>query len=77
MSESSLLRTFRRVMGTSPLDHDIRVRIGKAMELLQHEDVRVTEAAFQCGFRDSNYFARQFRKVTGRTPRQFQKSARG
>lgn len=77
MSESSLLRTFRRVMGTSPLDHVIRVRIGKAMELLQHEEVRVTEAAFQCGFRDSNYFARQFRKVTGRTPRQFQRAARG
>jgi AraC-like DNA-binding protein len=71
MSESSLLRTFRQVMGTSPLDHVIRVRIGKAMELLRHGDVRVTEAAFQCGFRDSNYFARQFRKVTGRTPRQF------
>ena len=51
MSESSLLRTFRKVMGTSPLDHVIRVRIGKAMELLRHEDVRVTEAAFQCGFR--------------------------
>ncbi|MEI8244026.1 MAG: AraC family transcriptional regulator [bacterium] len=71
MSESSLLRTFRQVMGTSPLDHVIRVRVGKAMELLRHGDVRVTEAAFQCGFRDSNYFARQFRKVTGRTPRQF------
>jgi len=76
MSESSLLRAFRRVMGTSPLDHVIRVRVGKAMELLRHEDVRVTEAAFQCGFHDSNYFARQFRKIAGRTPRQFQKASR-
>ena len=76
MSESSLLRTFRRVLGTSPLDHVIRVRIGKAMELLQHGNVRVTEAAFQCGFHDSNYFARQFRKVTDRTPRQFQQASR-
>jgi AraC family L-rhamnose operon transcriptional activator RhaR/AraC family L-rhamnose operon regulatory protein RhaS len=76
MSESTLLRTFRRVMGTSPLDHVIRVRVGRAMELLRQEDVRVTEAAFQCGFRDSNYFARQFRQVTGRTPRQFQKTTR-
>ena len=76
MSESSLLRTFRKVMGTSPLDHVIRVRIGKAMELLRHEDVRVTDAAFQCGFHDSNYFARQFHKIAGRTPRQFQQSAR-
>ena len=74
LSESSLLRAFQTVMGTSPLDHVIRVRIGKAMELLRHQDVRVTEASFQCGFHDSNYFTRQFRKVTGRTPRQFQKA---
>lgn len=77
LSESSLLRTFRTVMGTSPLDHIIRVRIDKASELLRHDDVRVTEAAYQCGFHDSNYFARQFRKVTGRTPRQFQRDTRG
>ncbi|MEI6211368.1 MAG: helix-turn-helix domain-containing protein [bacterium] len=76
MSESSLLRTFRQVMGTSPLDHVIRVRISKARELLRHADVRVTEAAFQCGFHDSNYFARQFRQVTGRTPRAYQKASR-
>ena len=74
MSESSLLRTFHKVMGTSPMDHVIRIRVSKAMELLRHGDVRVTEAAFQCGFGDSNYFARQFRKVTGLSPRQFQKS---
>jgi len=77
MSESSLLRAFRTVLGTTPLDHVIRVRIGKASDLLRHDDVRVTEAAFQCGFRDSNYFARQFRKVTGRSPRQFQRDTHG
>ena len=74
MSESSLLRTFQKVMGRSPLDHLIRVRIGKSMELLRHPDVRVTDAAFQCGFHDSNYFTRQFRKITGRTPRQFKQA---
>ena len=46
-------------------------------KVLRHEDVRVTEAAFQCGFHDSNYFARQVRKIAGRTPRQFQKASRG
>jgi len=69
MSESTLLRTFRRVLGRSPIEHVIRVRILHASELLQHGDVRVTEAAFECGFNDSNYFSRQFRKVMGVTPR--------
>jgi AraC-like DNA-binding protein len=75
MSESSLTRMFRRVTGRSPLDHVIRVRIARSQELLLRGDMRITETAFQCGFNDSNYFSRQFKKVTGMTPRAFR--ARG
>lgn len=75
MSESSLTRMFRRVTGRSPMDHVIRVRMARAAELLARGDVRITEAAFQCGFNDSNYFSRQFRKVMGVTPREYR--ARG
>lgn len=70
MSESTLLRTFRRVLGRTPMAHVNHVRILHASELLQRADIRVTEAAFECGFEDSNYFSRQFRKVTGFTPRE-------
>lgn len=70
MSESSLMRQFRRVMGRSPIEHVIRLRVLKAAELLQRSDVRVTEAAFACGFSDSNYFSRQFRRVMGISPRE-------
>ncbi len=75
MSPSTLTRTFHRIMGRSPLDHVIRVRIGRARELLQRADLRITEVAFACGFSDSNYFSRQFRKVTGITPRAFRQHA--
>lgn len=77
MSERSLMRTFRKVMGRSPVDHVIRVRIGKASNLLRNEDIRVTEAAFQCGFNDSSYFSRQFRRITGRSPREFRRFSDG
>ncbi len=71
MSERSFLRHFREVTGCSPADYVIRARIGKAVHLLDEEDHRVpiTEIAFRCGFADSNYFARQFRRVTGTSPR--------
>lgn len=71
MSESTLTRTFHRVLGRSPIEHVIRIRILRAADLLQRGDIRVTEAAYQCGFSDSNYFSRQFRKVMGVSPRQF------
>ena len=71
MSESSLMRTFRRVLNRSPIEHVIRVRVLKAAELLRSGDVRVTEVAFDCGFSDSNYFSRQFRQVMGESPREY------
>lgn len=71
MSESSLMRAFRRVLGRSPIEHVIRVRVLKAAEWLRRGDVRVTEAAYNCGFGDSNYFSRQFRQVMGVSPREY------
>jgi AraC-like DNA-binding protein len=73
MSESTLMRQFRRVMSRSPIDHVIRVRILKAAERLKRGDTRVTEAAFDSGFSDSNYFSRQFRQVLGVSPREYRK----
>lgn len=71
MSESTLMRTFKRVLNRSPIDHVIHVRVQKAAELLKQGDMRITEAAFESGFSDSNYFSRQFRQVMGLSPRDY------
>jgi AraC-like DNA-binding protein len=69
MSESTLLRSFRRVLGHSPIEHVIRLRVAHAEDLLlRREDMRITEVAFESGFLDSNYFSRQFRRITGMSP---------
>jgi AraC-like DNA-binding protein len=73
MSETSLLRTFRRVVQDSPIDYVIRVRIAKAIEMMADPDVRITDVAFRCGFSDGNYFSRTFRKIMGESPREFRK----
>jgi len=71
MSQSSLMRTFQKVFQRSPIDYLIRVRMEKACELLTDEEQRITDVALACGFNDSNYFTRQFRRVTGRSPRDY------
>jgi AraC-like DNA-binding protein len=71
MSERSLTRMFHRITGLAPMEHVIRVRIARARELLLRGDMRITEAAYECGFNDSNYFSRQFKKVVGMTPRSY------
>jgi AraC family L-rhamnose operon transcriptional activator RhaR/AraC family L-rhamnose operon regulatory protein RhaS len=71
MSRRSFLRVFQSATGTSPLAWVIEQRINRACNLLRHTDRRVTEVAFDVGFNDSNYFTRQFRKVTGLSPRDY------
>ena len=73
MSRSSLMRIFREATGVAPIAYLLRLRIQKAMELLRNSDQPVTGVAFETGFHDSNYFARQFRKIAGRSPARYRK----
>lgn len=74
MSESSLTRAFKKYTGYSPGNYLIRLRIKKAETLLQREDQRISEVGSSVGFRDSNYFSRQFHRINGLTPRQYRKN---
>ena len=71
MSRRSFLRVFQSATGTSPLAWVIEQRINRACNLLRHTDRRVTEIAFDVGFNDSNYFTRQFSKITGISPKNY------
>jgi AraC family L-rhamnose operon transcriptional activator RhaR/AraC family L-rhamnose operon regulatory protein RhaS len=73
MSMSSLLRHFKRIHGVSPKRYLLTLKINHAAELLSGTDLSVSEAAFQSGFNDSNYFSREFRRLTGRPPLKYRK----
>lgn len=76
MSKSSLITTFKNATGYSPIDYLIRIRLQRAAELLIETEKPLGEIAVQCGFHDSNYLTRQFRRVYNLTPRQFRKNNR-
>jgi AraC-like DNA-binding protein/mannose-6-phosphate isomerase-like protein (cupin superfamily) len=71
MSRSNLMRVFRKATGQTPIDYLIRLRIQRAMEMLRQSDSSVTEIAFEVGFKDSNYFSRQFRRIEGCSPSEY------
>lgn len=73
MSVRSFFRLFPKVTGDTPNAYQNRLRILRAVEMLELSDKSVTEIAFDCGFQDSNYFSRQFKSIMGIPPSQFRK----
>lgn len=73
MSRRNFLRTFETTMGCPPITYLIRLRVRRACELLRHHELSITEIAMTVGFNDSNYFSRQFRGVTGTSPREYRR----
>ena len=71
LSKRHFQRIFAECMGCPPIDYLLHVRVQKAAELLKHSDRTITDIAFECGFSDSNYFTRQFRRIMNQSPYQY------
>ncbi|NQT59464.1 MAG: helix-turn-helix transcriptional regulator [Bacteroidetes bacterium] len=65
------IRSFTAVYGLSPLQYILQLRISRAAELLENTLLPISQIGDQCGFEDSNYFSRVFRKRMGCSPRQY------
>lgn len=53
-----------------------RVRLEQAKKLLRGYDLKVKEIAHNCGFIDSNYFCRVFKRYTERSPSEYRRHCR-
>ena len=59
---------FHKTAGVPPREYLQEVRMRFALQLLQTEPLSIKEIAARCGFDDSNYFCRIFRKKYGASP---------
>jgi YesN/AraC family two-component response regulator len=62
---------FKQKTGLSPIEYFIRIKIKHASELLTTSNLIVKEIAGEVGYDDPFYFTRIFKKVTGKTPREY------
>ena len=76
MSESSFRHLFKDATGLAPVEYLIRLRCRRAMLDMFSSNHTISEIALESGFSDGNYFARKFREVTGRSPREFRRGCR-
>lgn len=73
LSPYHFLRTFQSVMGLTPHQYVLRMRLRRAAARLVEEKTSVLEIAFDCGFGDVSNFNRSFRAEFGRSPRAFRR----
>ena len=67
-SESTVLRTFRREVGVSPIAYVRRRRLEQSLQLLESGRYGVTEVATRVGYENPSAFAAAFRQQFGVAP---------
>ena len=77
MSESSLLRHFKRATGKTPMEFVGQLRLEQARALLGTGGGTITEIARQCGFSSSSHFSCVFGAAFGVTPREYRRRLGG
>jgi two-component system sensor histidine kinase ChiS len=72
MSISQLSRKLNGITGYSTISYVLQLKLNKARKMLADTDISVTEVSDACGFYDSSYFARAFKKEFGVSPSHYQ-----
>jgi LacI family transcriptional regulator len=75
ISRSTLERGLRRLLGRSPHDELVRVRLDGARRLLLDTDLKLAAVARRAGFRHVQRFCALFKEAYGRTPGRYRRGS--
>lgn len=75
LSESHFRRIFEDSTDMKPVDYLNMVRITKACELMEKEDLPIADVSRRSGFTTASSFNRNFKTLTGSTPLAWKKQA--
>jgi AraC family transcriptional regulator len=73
LSQAHFCRAFKQSFGVPPHEYHVRRRIEKAKALLAEREASVTDVGFTMGYSHTSSFSVAFRKITGRSPREFRR----
>ena len=77
VSKSEALRCFKTSIQITPMAYLAEYRLNRSKELLLDGKYSVLEIALKCGFDNSSYFCKTFKKKLGLTPLEFSKRYAG
>jgi len=74
MSQFHFSRLFKQSLGLSPYQYLLQQRVERAKQLLKHTDRPIVDIALECGFNSHSHLSKQFRQLTGMTPKVYRAS---
>lgn len=71
ISSRECLRCFNQSLNTTPFTYLLEYRIRQAADELKHTGHAVTDIAYACGFSNTSYFGKTFRKFMNCSPSEY------
>lgn len=73
ISRTKLYQKIKNITGQSIGELVRTIRLKKAVELMTHQDISLTDVMYSVGIQTQSYFTKAFKKEFGKTPSQFLK----
>ena len=74
VSKYHFIRLFSKTMKKTPIQYVTKIRLEKAVELLQTTNLSIEEIAYETGFQSGNYFSKVFRQYFSTSPGKYRHS---
>ena len=74
ISEMTLYRRIKEIVGKRPSEFIRNIKLSRAAHLLKTTDMTVQEIMFDCGFNNKSYFYRTFLAMYGLSPKEYRMS---
>lgn len=72
MHKASFCRFFKRFTGQTFTAYLNELRVNRACKLLREGTYTIAHVGFACGFNSTSHFYRQFKRLTGTTPKRYE-----
>lgn len=76
VSKGYLSACFHKEVDMTVTDYIHATRVRQSIRMLNTTDLPIQTIAERCGYPDSNYYTRVFKKITGQSPQQYRKGIR-
>lgn len=73
IGEEHFIRVFKAYTGLPPYHYQLRIRINRAIHMLENTSITIKECAEMVGFTDTAYFSKIFKRFTGVSPSNYKK----